>query len=165
MNGHDDHHGGRPSSDDYASHQQAAVEAGDDSMSRGHEHATHGTTADDGHGHHGTHGHGDHAAMFRDRFWWSLVLTIPVVATSHMVMDWFGYELDFYGIDWVGPVLGSVLFWWAGSPFLSGGWHEARARRPGMMLLISLAIVWPTWRRWRRASTGSTWSSGGSWRH
>ena len=46
--------------------------------------------------------------MFRRRFWWSLLLTIPVVATSHMVMDWFGYELDFAGMEWVGPVLGSV---------------------------------------------------------
>jgi Cu2+-exporting ATPase len=104
-----------------------------------HEHASHGSGAE---GHHMGHGgHGDHAAMFRQRFWWSLVLSVPVVATSHMVMEWFGYELDFYGIEWVGPVLGSVIFWWAGWPFLSGGWHEARSRRPGMMLLISLAIV------------------------
>jgi Cu2+-exporting ATPase len=51
--------------------------------------------------------------MFRRRLWWSLLLTIPVVATSHMVMDWFGYELDFTGIEWVGPVLGTVLFFWA----------------------------------------------------
>src|SRR4051794_12720373 len=64
-------------------------------------------------GHHGYGGHGDHGAhaghseaMFRDRFWWSLILTIPVVATSDMVMDWFGYELDFAGVEWIGPVLG-----------------------------------------------------------
>ena len=37
--------------------------------------------------------------MFRRRFWWSLLLTVPIVVTSHMVMDWFGYELDFPGID------------------------------------------------------------------
>ena len=78
--------------------------------------------------------------MFRRRFWWSLLLTLPVVATSHMVMDWFGYELDFPGRAWVGPVLGSVVFFWAGWPFLAGGWQEARDRRPGMMLLIGLAI-------------------------
>jgi Cu2+-exporting ATPase len=99
----------------------------------------------DGHGAHagdGAHaGHGDHTAMFRRRFWWSLLLTIPVVVTSEMVMDWFGYELDFPGIDLVGPVLGSVIFFWAGWPFLSGGWSEARARRPGMMLLIGMAIT------------------------
>jgi P-type Cu2+ transporter len=89
----------------------------------------------------GGHGHGDHVGMFRRRFWWSLLLTLPVVATSHMVMDWFGYTLDFDGIEWVGPVLGSVIFLWGGWPFLAGGWQEARDRRPGMMLLITLAIT------------------------
>ena len=48
--------------------------------------------------------------MFRRRFWWSLLLTIPIVLTSEMVMDWFGYEVDFPGIKLVGPVLGTVLF-------------------------------------------------------
>ena len=56
-------------------------------------------------------------------------------------MDWFGYELDFAGIEWVGPVLGSVIFGWGGWPFLQGGWREARARQPGMMLLIAMAIT------------------------
>jgi Cu2+-exporting ATPase len=87
------------------------------------------------------HGHGDHVAVFRRRFWWSLLLTVPVVVTSEMVMDWFGYELDFPGIDLVGPVLGSVVFFWAGWPFLSGGWSELRRREPGMMLLIAMAIT------------------------
>jgi Cu2+-exporting ATPase len=103
----------------------------------------HAGVADDRGGHHegsGHGGHGDHAAMFRRLFWWSLVLTVPMVATSPMVMDWFGYSLDFPGKGLVGPVLGSILFFWAGWPFLSGGWHEARSRQPGMMLLISMAI-------------------------
>jgi Cu2+-exporting ATPase len=78
---------------------------------------------------------------FRRRFWWSLLLTIPIVVTSDTVMDWFGYELDFPGIGLVGPVLGSVVFLWGGRPFLAGGVAEARDRRPGMMLLISMAIV------------------------
>jgi Cu2+-exporting ATPase len=79
--------------------------------------------------------------MYRRRFWWSLLLTIPLVATSHMVMDWFGYELDFPAMAWVGPVLGTGIFVWGGWPFLSGGWSELRSRRPGMMLLISMAIT------------------------
>ncbi len=78
--------------------------------------------------------------MFRRRFWWSLLLSVPVVATSHMVMDWFGYSLDFPGMELVGPGLGSILFFWGGWPFLSGGWAEARSRQPGMMLLIAMAI-------------------------
>jgi Cu2+-exporting ATPase len=85
-------------------------------------------------------GHGDHVAMFRRKFWWSLLLTIPVVATSHMVMDWFGYSLSFPGIEWVPPVLGSVIFVWGGWPFLQGGAQELKARQPGMMLLIAMAI-------------------------
>jgi Cu2+-exporting ATPase len=91
--------------------------------------------------HYGHGGHGDHVEMFRRRFWWSLLLTIPVVVTSEMVMDWFGYNLDFPGIDLVGPVLGSIIFFWAGWPFLAGGAHEIRTRRPGMMLLIAMAIT------------------------
>jgi P-type Cu2+ transporter len=79
--------------------------------------------------------------MFRRRFWWSLLLTVPVVATSHMVMDWLGYELDFYGMEWIGPVLGTVIYLWAGWPFLAGGVSEIRDRQPGMMLLIAMAIT------------------------
>jgi Cu2+-exporting ATPase len=86
-------------------------------------------------------GHGDHANRFRRRFWWSLLLTLPVVATSDMVMDWLGYRLDFPARAWVGPVLGTLVFTWAGWPFLAGGWSELRRRRPGMMLLIAMAIT------------------------
>ncbi|QGG96289.1 heavy metal translocating P-type ATPase [Actinomarinicola tropica] len=110
---------------------------------RGHDEPAHSGHA--GSGGHGSHGHGKHAGhhteQFRKRFWWSLLLTVPVVITSHMIMDWFGYDLDFYGIEWIGPVLGSVIFFWAGWPFLEGGWREAKDRQPGMMLLISMAIT------------------------
>ena len=95
-----------------------------------------------GHDEGGAHGgHGDHAADFRRRFWLSLLLTLPVVLTSHMVMDWLGYSIDFPGIEWVGPALGTLIFVYGGRPFLVGGWQEARRREPGMMLLISMAIV------------------------
>ncbi|MET8117743.1 heavy metal translocating P-type ATPase [Micromonospora sp. NPDC005189] len=79
--------------------------------------------------------------MFRRRFWLSLVLTVPIVATSHMVMDWFDYRLDFPGIGWVGPVLGTVVFAWGGWPFLQGAVREVLDRAPGMMLLIAMAIT------------------------
>ena len=78
---------------------------------------------------------------FRRRFWLSLALTLPIVATSHMVMDWLGYELSFPGMSLVGPVLGTFVFAWGGWPFLQGAWHEARGRQPGMMLLIAMAIT------------------------
>lgn len=63
---------------------------------------------------------------------------MPIVLTSHTVMDWFGYSLPVPGVRWVGPVLGSVVFAYAGWPLLAGG---LRDRAPGMMLLISMAIV------------------------
>jgi len=127
-------------------HEHAAHPAshlGDES-SRGQNDADDRVRPDD-HGEHGGHGghasHGDHVGMFRRRFWWSLLLTVPVVLTSHMIMEWFGYSLDFPGMEWVGPVFGTFIYAWAGWPFLSGGWQELRARRPGMMLLITMAIT------------------------
>jgi len=95
--------------------------------------------------HAGHQGHDKHAGhdpeMFRRKFWLSLALTVPIVVTSPMVMDWFGYSLDFPGIDWVGPLLGTAVFFYGGWPFLVGGVWEVRDRAPGMMLLISMAIT------------------------
>jgi Cu2+-exporting ATPase len=79
--------------------------------------------------------------MFRRRFWLSLALTVPLVVLSDTVMDWFGYRIQFPGMGWIAPILGSVVFVWGGWPFLQGGWQELRDRRPGMMLLIAMAIV------------------------
>ncbi|MET0665722.1 MAG: copper-translocating P-type ATPase [Acidimicrobiales bacterium] len=98
-----------------------------------------GKGSHDDHADHG--GHADHAEVFRRRFWWSVLLTLPIVATSEMVMEWFRYDLDFPGIELVGPVLGTVVFLWGGWPFLSGGAQELRARQPGMMLLVAMAIT------------------------
>jgi P-type Cu2+ transporter len=96
--------------------------------------------AHDGGGHH--EGHADHLAVFRRRFWVNLALAIPVIAYSDMIQEWLGYEAPaFPGSDLVGPVLGTVIFLYGGWPFLSGGFQEARDRRPGMMLLIGLAIT------------------------
>jgi Cu2+-exporting ATPase len=103
-------------------------------------HARHaGHAAHTGHGGHDKHA-GHDPEMFRRRFWLSLVLTVPIVVTSHMVMEWFGYTLDFPGMALVGPVLGSVVFCYGGWPFLAGAVHEIRDRAPGMMLLIAMAI-------------------------
>ena len=103
------------------------------------EHDAHGAHG----GEHRAHGgHGDHAAQFRDRFWWSLVLTLPVVVYSEMVQEWLGFTPpQFPGSRWVAPVLGTVVFLYGGRPFLEGGLAELRSRQPGMMLLISLAIL------------------------
>jgi Cu2+-exporting ATPase len=96
---------------------------------------------DHGHGGHMEHGgHGDHAAQFRDRFWWSLLLALPVVGFSHMFADLLGY-MPPPGTEWIPPVLGTVVFVYGGWPFLSGGVSELRSRQPGMMLLVAMAIT------------------------
>ncbi|SDD70115.1 heavy metal translocating P-type ATPase [Glycomyces harbinensis] len=101
-------------------------------------HGSHG--AHEGHGGHDKHAGHDPEA-FRRKFWLSLVLTIPLVVTSPMIMDWFGYTLDLPGMDLVGPVLGTFVFFYGGWPFLAGGVREVRDRAPGMMLLIATAIT------------------------
>lgn len=113
---------------------------------------THGQAMHHGHPHsvldedHQVHGHGEHAghstAMFRERFWWSLILSIPVVIFSPMVAHLLGYPLPaFPGSTWVPPVLDTIIFVYGGTPFLKGGWKEVKSRQPGMMLLIAMAIT------------------------
>ena len=69
-------------------------------------------TAVPGH-HHMPPGHDKHAghsvAMFRDKFWLSLALTVPVVLLSDDVQLWFGYEIPrFPGSESLGAILGTV---------------------------------------------------------
>jgi len=80
--------------------------------------------------------------MFRDKFWLSLILTIPVVLLSHDVQMWFGYTVPpFPGLEYVPAVLGTVIFLYGGLVFIRGARQELADRQPGMMTLISLAIV------------------------
>ena len=113
---------------------------------------THGQAMHHGHPHsvldedHQVHGHCEHAghstAMFRERFWWSLILSIPVVIFSPMVAHLLGYPLpEFPGSTWIPPVLDTIIFVYGGTPFLKGGWKEVKSRQPGMMLLIAMAIT------------------------
>jgi Cu2+-exporting ATPase len=93
--------------------------------------------------HSGRDAHAGHSvAMFRDRFWICLVLSVPVLVWSRMVQDWLGYAApSFPGSERIPAVLGTIVFVYGGLPFLRGGIAEVRDRTPGMMLLISLAIV------------------------
>ncbi|WP_353826446.1 heavy metal translocating P-type ATPase [Agromyces sp. SYSU T0242] len=144
--GHDhpathDGHGGPDADPGHAGHAQPAAD---------HEHSGHGEhTGHAGHSGHGEHtghaghsGHGDHVARFRRLFWIMLVVAVPTIAFSGMFADLLGYPLpDAAWAAWVSPVLGTVMYAWGGSPFLSGAWSELRSRQPGMMLLIGLAIT------------------------
>lgn len=79
--------------------------------------------------------------MFRDKFWLSLILTVPVVFWAAHIQMIFRYTApEFPGSAWISPILGTAVFLYGGLVFLKGAWQELRARLPGMMTLISLAI-------------------------
>ncbi|MQP35809.1 heavy metal translocating P-type ATPase [Rhodococcus erythropolis] len=87
-------------------------------------------------------GHADHVAQFRTLFAVMLVIAVPVVAADAMFADLVGYTLPENSlVEWISPVLGTVMYFWGGKPFLTGAVAEIRSRQPGMMLLIALAIT------------------------
>jgi Cu2+-exporting ATPase len=119
---------------------------GEHQMHEGHDiHNQH--DAHNGHGmdHGGHEGHGvdhtGHEIMFRNRFWLSLALTIPILLFSEMLQQWFGFSMPaFPGSQWIGPAFSVIVFAVGGLPFLRMAVPEVRRGKPGMMLLISLAI-------------------------
>lgn len=90
-------------------------------------------------------GHHDHHAMmiedFKKRFWISLVLTVPILALSHMIQQLLGFELTFFGDQYVLFGLSTIVFFYGGWPFLKGLWDELKDKNPGMMTLIAVAIT------------------------
>jgi Cu2+-exporting ATPase len=85
---------------------------------------------------------GHSVAMFRDRFWLSLGLTVPVVVLSPDIQEWFGYAVPaFPGDRYAAAIIGTTLFLYGGLVFIRGAKGEVADRKPGMMTLISLAIV------------------------
>ena len=80
--------------------------------------------------------------MFRDKFWLSFALTIPVVFWSTDVQHWLGYTApSFPGSKFIPAILGTVVFVYGGLVFIRGARGELADHKPGMMTLISLAIV------------------------
>jgi Cu2+-exporting ATPase len=91
-------------------------------------------------------GHDQHAghsvAMFRDKFWLSFALTIPVVFWSADIQHWLGYTAPtFPGSKFIPPILGTVVFVYGGLVFIRGARSELAELKPGMMTLISLGII------------------------
>src|SRR5271155_408847 len=110
----------------------------------------HHAPASDGHaGHKMSGAHGSHdrhpghsVAMFRDKFWLSLALTIPVVFWSSDAQHWLGYAApSFPGSKFIPAILGTVVFIYGGLIFIRGARQELADHQPGMMTLISLAII------------------------
>ncbi len=105
-------------------------------------HAHHdGGETHEGHGAHDKHA-GHSVAMFRDKFWISLLLTVPTLVWGHMLQGAFGYHAPmFTGSQWIPAAFGTAVFAYGGWPFIQGAWRELEDRLPGMMTLIALAIL------------------------
>lgn len=96
------------------------------------------------HEHHQEHDkhEGHSVSMFRDKFWLSLLLTVPVIFYSPTIQDWFGFTApSFPGSQYVPFVLSTIIFFYGGLVFIKGAISEIKTKLPGMMTLISLAII------------------------
>ncbi|HRQ22177.1 MAG TPA: HAD-IC family P-type ATPase, partial [Anaerolineales bacterium] len=106
-------------------------------------HAGHKMSGSMDHSAHAGHGadHSGHEQMFRVRFWWSLLLSIPVLVYSEMIQHWLGFTPPMFPLaEWLPFVFSVVIFVYGGIPFLQMATPELKERKPGMMTLISLAI-------------------------
>ena len=97
-------------------------------------------------GHAGHHGHGDHShhdpAIFKKQFWFAFALTVPAIYFSHAIQMIFGYEaISFPFSNFIPAVAGAILFFTGGRVFLTTGWQEIKAKQPGMMALIAMALI------------------------
>jgi len=90
-------------------------------------------------------GHDKHAghspAMFKRRFFVCLGLTLPILYLSPMFQMWFGYQaVQFPGVNWITPILATIIYFYGGWVFLKGAWYEFHSKI-GMMTLVALAIT------------------------
>lgn len=107
------------------------------------QHANQSMPANMDHSAHAGHGadHSGHEQMFRVRFWWSLLLSIPVLLYSEMIQMWLGFMPPMFPFaEWIPFVFSLIIFAYGGIPFLQMATPELKERKPGMMTLISLAI-------------------------
>lgn len=102
-----------------------------------HEHEDHSNHKESGHDKHAGH----HVADFWKRFIVCSIVSIPVLALSHMIQQWFGFELAFAGDKYVLAVLATFIFIYGGHPFLKGLYDEVKDKAIGMMTLIGVAIT------------------------
>ncbi|MEB5899535.1 heavy metal translocating P-type ATPase [Staphylococcus arlettae] len=115
-----------------------------------HEHHDHHENHDhhDHHQHHEAHAHHDHASghahhhhdNFKIKFFVSLIFAIPIIILSPMMGVTLPFQFTFSGSEWIVLILATILFFYGGKPFLSGGKDEIAAKQPGMMTLVALGI-------------------------
>ena len=132
----------------HSEHKKNAQHNGHDMQAMRMQHEGHdmGSMSHEGHDAHSEHtGHGTdhtgHEMMFRTRFWWSLLLSLPVLIYSELIQRFLGFTPPtFLGSEWIPFFFSLVIFAYGGVPFLQMAVPEIRSRKPGMMTLISLAI-------------------------
>ena len=90
------------------------------------------------HNHHSGHAH--HHGNFKVKFFVSLIFAIPIIFLSPMMGVKLPFQFTFPGSEWVVLILSTILFFYGGKPFLSGGKDEIAAKKPGMMTLVALGI-------------------------
>ncbi|WP_390888586.1 copper/silver-translocating P-type ATPase CopB [Enterococcus durans] len=108
-----------------------------------HDHMNHGMMDHD-HMDHGSMGgmdHSMHMGNFKQKFWLSLILAIPIILFSPMMGMEFSFQITFPGSEWVVLVLATILFVYGGQPFLSGAKMELQQKSPAMMTLIAMGIT------------------------
>lgn len=93
----------------------------------------------------GTHDHDKHTGhnpnMFKQKFWLSLLLTVPTLVFSSTVQGWLGLDFGFAGSQYIPAIFGVIIFFYGGLAFLRSARAELAAKQPGMMTLISMAIT------------------------
>ncbi|WP_407807888.1 heavy metal translocating P-type ATPase [Staphylococcus aureus] len=101
-------------------------------------------TSHENHDHHENHnhhsGHAHHHGNFKAKFFVSLIFAIPIILLSPMMGVKLPFQFTFPGSEWVVLILSTILFFYGGKPFLSGGKDEIAAKKPGMMTLVALGI-------------------------
>ncbi|WP_376706636.1 copper/silver-translocating P-type ATPase CopB [Enterococcus durans] len=93
------------------------------------------------HGNMGGMDHSMHMGNFKQKFWLSLILAIPIILFSPMMGMEFPFQITFPGSEWVVLVLATILFVYGGQPFLSGAKMELQQKSPAMMTLIAMGIT------------------------
>lgn len=94
----------------------------------------------DNHVSHHHNGHAHHHGNFKVKFFVSLIFAIPIILLSPMMGVKLPFQFTFPGSEWVVLILATILFFYGGKPFLSGGKDEIAAKKPGMMTLVALGI-------------------------
>lgn len=90
---------------------------------------------------HGGMDHSMHMGNFKQKFWLSLILAIPIILFSPMMGMEFPFQVTFPGSDWLVLILATILFIYGGQPFLSGAKMELKQKSPAMMTLIAMGIT------------------------